>query len=396
MRLRTAAVAATSALGIGALAARRYAADTTLRPARSASRGHRRLPAGFGGPALTVHDVGDGHVTLTRSLTAQLPGTYGLTGRDCHAVVGPVVHPVPEEFPAATADTVVRRLERIAYGELSPGTKVWLTPQVCTGSPGDALGVERTEVEVPGELGALPAWFVPGHRRVWVITLHGLGTGPAQALPLLPFYARHHLPVLGLAFRGDPGLPGPAGGVRHLAGTEWRDAAAAIRYAVRHGAEKVVLHGWSSGASMALRTAAESRPRPGTEPAEPGIAGRISGLVLDSPVLDWQAALRSLTAARNIPRPLVPLAVRAAWRRAHVEPDHPGVVADPAALDVPALLLHGPDDTVASWETSREFAASREELISLHRIPHAPHAAMWNADPAAYEEKLRHFLTPLM
>jgi uncharacterized protein len=412
MRLRTAAVAATtSALGIGAVAARRYAADATLRPARSGSlghRGHRRLPAGFGGPALTVHDVGDGHVSLTRSLTAQLPGTYGLTGRDCHAVVGPVVHPVPDELPAPTADTVVRRLERIAYGELNPGTKVWLTPQVCTGGPGDAFGVERTEIEVPGELGALPAWFVPGHRRVWVITLHGLGAGPAQALPLLPFYARHHLPVLGLAYRGDPGVRGPAGGVRHLGGTEWRDVEAAIRYAVRHGAEKVVLHGWSSGASMALRAAAELRSRAGTEqrpgteqragtePGERGIAGRISGLVLDSPVLDWQAALRSLTAARNIPRPLVPLAVRAAWRRAHVEPDHPGVVVDPGALDVPALLLHGPDDTVASWETSREFAASREELISLHRIPHAPHAAMWNADPAAYEEKLRHFLTPLM
>ena len=79
-----------------------------------------------------------------------------------------------------------------------------------------------------------------------------------------------------------------------------------------------------------------------------------------------------------------------------MEPDRPGAIADPAALDVPTLLLHGPDDTVASWETSRAFAAAREELVSLHRIPHAPHAAMWNADPAEYEEKLRHFLTPLM
>jgi hypothetical protein len=29
-------------------------------------------------------------------------------------------------------------------------------------------------------------------------------------------------------------------------------------------------------------------------------------------------------------------------------------------------------------------------------VPDAPHAAMWNADPTEYEERLRRFLTPLM
>lgn len=401
MRLRTAAIAATSALGVGAaaVAAGQYAAETALRPARAGSPGGRAwLPAGFGGPSLTVHDVGDGHVSLTRSLTARLPGTYGLTGRGCHAVVGPELDPASGDpgTASATADTVVRRLLRITYGELRPGTKVWLTPQACTGGPGDQLGVDRTEIEVPGELGPLPAWFVPGRRDTWVITLHGLGAGPEQALPLLPFYARQDLPVLGLAYRGDQGAPAPAEGVRHLGDGEWRDVEAAVRYAVRHGAAQVVLHGWSSGASMALRAAEELRARPGSGPGESGTTGRIGGLVLDSPVLDWHTTLRALASARRIPRPLLPLAVRAAQGRAHVEPGRLGAVMDPAALDVPALLIHGPDDTVAPWQISRAFAAPREELISLYTVRHAPHAAMWNADPEAYEEKLRHFLTPLM
>jgi fermentation-respiration switch protein FrsA (DUF1100 family) len=214
---------------------------------------------------------------------------------------------------------------------------------------------------------------------------------------LFPFYARHQLPVLSLAYRGDPGAPVPADRVRHLGDTEWRDAEAAVRYAVQHGAQQVVLHGWSSGASMALRAAEElSRRRGRASGGMSGVAGRISGLVLDSPVLDWRATLRAMASARHIPRPLLPLAVRAAQGRAHVEPDRLGAVMDPAVLDVPTLLVHGPDDTVAHWQTSKAFAAAREELISLHPVPHAPHAAMWNADPAAYEEKLRHFLTPLM
>ncbi|NLU74771.1 alpha/beta hydrolase [Streptomyces sp. HNM0575] len=460
MCLRTAALAATSVTfaGAAALAAGRYAADAALRPARpGTSPGRAQLPAGFGGPPLTVHTVGDGHVSLTRSLTAQLPGVYGLVGRDCHAVVGPVLDGEPAKAPA---DTVVRRLERVDRGELKPGSRVWLTPQIYAddaGGPADAsdgtggtggaggaggagTGGEtgtgddglplRTAVQVPGDLGPLPGWFVPGTRDTWVVTLHGLGATPAQALPLLPFYAGLGLPVLGLAYRGDAGAPPPPDGVRHLGGTEWRDVEAAVRYAVESGARQVVLHGWSSGASMALSAAERLSSRrtgadAGTEARtdgdtdahtgaraddgdgthdgtpdgtpDPAAVGRIAGLVLDSPVLDWWAAVRALAAARHTPRALLPLAVRAAQGRAHVqEPERMRQLVDPAALDVPVLVLHGPDDTVASWQRSRELAEAGGVSVDLHVVPSAPHAAMWNADPEAYEDRVRRFLTPLM
>ena len=68
----------------------------------------------------------------------------------------------------------------------------------------------------------------------------------------------------------------------------------------------------------------------------------------------------------------------------------------PTALHVPTLVLHGPDDALAPWQQSRELAARRPDLVTLHPVPRAPHAAMWNADPAGYEEALRRFLTPLM
>ncbi|RAJ65693.1 hypothetical protein K378_03312 [Streptomyces sp. Amel2xB2] len=422
MRLRSAALAATSvtAAGAAAVAAGRYAADAALRPERSGSTARRgRLPAGFGGPPLTVHSEDDGHVVLTRSLTAQLPGVYGLVGRDCRAVVGPVLDGEPAKAPP---DTVVRRLERLDHGELRPGTKVWLTPQLFADAPapktGRGEGTDTADgtapasgsasapapVEVPGELGPLPAWFVPGVRGTWIVTLHGLGAGPAQALPLLPFYEGLKTPVLGLSYRGDAGAPPPPDGVRHLGDTEWRDVEAAVRYAVRGGARRVVLHGWSSGASMALRAAEElSAPAaaasgPGTlDPSDSAdVAGRIAGLVLDSPILDWRGTVRALAASRHTPRALLPLAVRAAQGRARVRPERMRQIADPAAVDVPTLLLHGPDDTVASWERSKELARARGESVTLHTVPSAPHAAMWNADPEAYEERLRRFLTPLL
>ncbi|MFI7100204.1 alpha/beta hydrolase [Streptomyces sp. NPDC050161] len=375
MRLGTAAaVAATTVIGAGAaaVAVGRYAGDAVLKPSSD-----QPFP---GDSRLTVHSVTDGRVTLTRSLASLRPGTYGLTGGGCHAVVGPVVHHTPHP-----ADTVVRRLERVTHGTLAPGLRMRLTPQVHIGNPRDALGLHCADVDIPGELGALPAWFVPGVRETWVITVHGLGTTREHPMVVLPFLRRRQLPVLDLAYRNDVGAPPTADRVQHLGDTEWRDLDAAIRYAIRYGARDVVLHGWSTGATMALRAAANSALR-----------GRIRGLVLDSPVLDRHATVRALAAARRVPRALLPLAVRAAEGHTGLPVDRPADAFDPAALTVPTLLFHGPDDTLAPWAASRAFAARRPELITFHPVPHAPHAAMWNADPARYEEAMRRFLTPLM
>ncbi|WP_030040066.1 alpha/beta hydrolase, partial [Streptomyces resistomycificus] len=285
-----------------------------------------------------------------------------------------------------SADTVVRRLERVTRGSLKTGDKVWLMPNLHVGDPATALGLEHADVDVPGELGALPAWFVPGVRGTWVIAVHGLGATREHPMNVMEFLSRHRFPVLALAYRGDRGAPRPPDGLNHLGETEWRDLDAAIRYAVDHGARQIVLHGWSTGATMALRAATNS-----------GLRERIAGLVLDSPVLSWQATLRALAAARRTPGPLLPLAVRAAQGRAGLHGDRLDAAAAPESLDLPpTLVFHGPDDTVAPWSHSRRLAAARPDRVALHTVRHAPHAAMWNADPEAYEEVLRRFLTPLM
>ncbi|MFF1511404.1 alpha/beta hydrolase [Streptomyces sp. NPDC058326] len=375
MRPATATAAAvTTLLGVGAVAvaAGRYASDVALRAPSG-----RPLP---GDPRLTVHATGPERITLTRSLASLRPGTYGLEGPDLHAVVGPVLDRVPH-----TADTVVRRLERVELGALGPGARVRFTPQLHRGTPLGALGLAHDDVEIPGELGPLPAWLVPGPRPTWVIALHGLGTTREHPLNVVPFYNRRKVPVLVPAYRGDEGAPATADGLARLGDSEWRDVDAAIRYAVRRGAAKVVLHGWGTGASMALRAAAES-----------GVRDRIGGLVLDSPVLDWEATLRNLAAARHVPAPLLPLAVRAAQGRTGPHGDLLRAASAPDALRVPVLLLHGPDDTIAPWEPSVGLAARRPDLVTLQTVRQAPHAAMWNADPVRYEESLRRFLTPLL
>jgi len=372
VKATAAAVSVALAAGAVGVAAGRYASDAALK----ASPG-RPLPTE---PRLTVHATAAGQITLTRDLASLRPGIYGLAGDGSHAVVGPVIHAA-----AHTADTVVRRLERVTHGTLHPRDKVWLTPNVHIGNPSAALGLDHADIDIPGELGSLPAWFVPGARSTWVIAVHGLAATRELALNVMEFLHRNRFPVLAPSYRGDLGAPRNPDGLGHLGETEWRDLDAAIRYAVRYGAEHVVLHGWSTGATMALRAAAHS-----------GMRDRVSGLVLDSPVLDWETTLRALATARHTPGALLPLAVRAAQGRTGLHGDRIAEAADPARLRVPTLIFHGPDDTVSPWSLSRRFAARRPDLITLQPVAGAPHSAMWNADPAAYEEILRRFLTPLM
>ncbi|MFE1251590.1 alpha/beta hydrolase [Streptomyces sp. NPDC058735] len=372
--VRATAAAVTAVIGAGAAAvvAGRLAGDAALKAPPG-----RPLPTE---PRLTLHGAAAGQITLTRDLAALRPGRYGLAGNGSHAVVGPVLAGAP-----STADTVVRRLESVTHGTLQPGDKVWLTPNVYVGNPATALGLDHADVDVPGELGPLPAWFVPGARDTWVIAVHGLGATRELAMNVMRFLHRSHFPVLAPAYRGDLGAPRPPDGLNHLGETEWRDLDAAIRYAVRYGARQIVLHGWSTGATMALRAAERSELRE-----------RVSGLVLDSPVLSWEATLRALASARHTPGALLPLAVRAAQGRTGLYGDRAAQDPSSEALRVPALVFHGPGDTVAPWRLSRRLAAARPDLVTLRTVAGAPHGAMWNADPQGYEEALRRFLTPLM
>ncbi|MFR9675493.1 alpha/beta hydrolase [Streptomyces sp. TR02-1] len=382
-----AAVAASTALGVtvAAAAAGRLAAGRALRPGISRHpRGEGPVPAGFE-ERMTVHArsaVQPPQVALTRCLTADLPGTYGLVGRDVHAVVGHVLHDATHTAPA---DSVVRQLRRVTRGDPTTGADVRLTPMLHEGDPRTALGLECDDIEIPGELGPLPAWYVPGDRQTWVITAHGLGAGRGLALNILPHL--HHLgtPVLVPARRGDRDAPDRPDGTGPLGAGERRDLEAAVRHALERGASRVLLHGWSSGATAALHVAAESALR-----------GSVAGLVLDSPVLDPEATLRALAGSRGIPRSLLPLAVRAVEGRAARRPERPAVCADPDLLNVPVLLVHGPDDTVAPWRASCDLADARPDLVTLHTVPRAQHAAMWNAHPRGYEELLSRFLTPLL
>ncbi|GAA2152353.1 alpha/beta fold hydrolase [Kitasatospora kazusensis] len=327
---------------------------------------------------LRVHDLAAGRVTLTRTPEAARPGRYALEwGRDGHAVVGEVLR--------TDIRTVTRRLVRADGGTLDIGTEVRLTPRVLRGDPESALGLEYIETGAEGELGLLPAWYTAGVRGTWVILVHGPGADRSQALPVLPLLNSLRLPTLTVTYRGDEGAPPSPDGLGHFGETEWRDIEAAVRLALGSGAGKVILYGWSLGATIALQTAARSDWR-----------DSVAGLVLDSPVLDWPATARQGAVRSGVPAPLAELGALAAQGRAGVDLAGFARLAEGTDLQVPTLLLHSPADDLAPWAAAQRLAQLRPDVVSLHPVANAEHAALWNADPAGYAETLRRWLTPLL
>ncbi|MFI8455749.1 alpha/beta hydrolase family protein [Kitasatospora sp. NPDC085464] len=374
MRWGTAAVVAAAAVGTGAvvLVIGRRASERMVRPVTAGRESGRES-----GPVV-VRSVGAGRVTFTRSPESLHPGCWAVEwGDNGHAVVEDVLH--------SDEQGVTRRLVRADQGTLTPGTEVRFTPRVHLGDPTRALGLAYTDTSVDGELGALPAWHLDGKRGTWVILVHGPEADRQQTLPVLPVLDRFGLPVLAVTYRGDEGAPASPDGYSHFGETEWRDVEAAVRLALDNGASRVILYGWSVGATVVLQTAARST-----------WAHAISGLILDSPVLDLPGSARRDAERLGFRGAAAELGVLAARGRTGVDLADFSRIAEGADLRVPTLLLHSPDDRVSPFHSAERLAAARPDVVNLQAFPGADHGALWNSAPDHYTELLRRWLTPLL
>src|SRR5436309_2649723 len=114
---------------------------------------------------VAVLAVRTGQVELARTAATARPGEYGLEGAGIHAIVGSVA--------AQSSDSVTRRLLQ-SSGGLHAGARVAVDPGVFAGDPMQALGFPFQDVSVPGQLGSMPAWLVPGSAATWAIFVLGI------------------------------------------------------------------------------------------------------------------------------------------------------------------------------------------------------------------------------
>ncbi|HEX5761651.1 MAG TPA: alpha/beta hydrolase [Solirubrobacterales bacterium] len=317
--------------------------------------------------ALSPHSV-----TLGRTRVTSKPGVYDIAWEGGSAVLGGVTD--------AREETVTRRLSGVR-GYLLPGMEVELGSEVHNGTPGEALGLPYRDVSIRGELGPLPAWLVPGRSKTWAIVIHGHNGDRQNGLKVVPALHRLGLPALLVSYRNDLGAPDSPDGHHHLGLTEWRDVDAAALYALRKGARRLVLFGFSMGGAVAGRFMADS-PR----------ADRVAALVLDAPVVDWTETLEFNASEMGLPE-LASLPLRwAIGARADIDWEALDYASHLEDFELPTLLFHGSDDGLVPKSSSEELARALPDRVTYVEAAEADHVQAWNVAPKVYEQRLRRFL----
>ncbi|MFC7942875.1 alpha/beta hydrolase [Microbacterium oxydans] len=242
-----------------------------------------------------------------------------------------------------------------------------------------AAGLSVRDVFINTPAGPAPAWLVDGAEgsATWAIHIHGMGSSRRGTLRGVQVTAELGYPSLVVSFRNDGEGPRIGSGRSMLGYPETDDVEAAVEYAVEHGAERIVLFGWSMGAAIALRVADRMRSR-----------DAIAGLVLDSPVLSWIEVTKANCARSGLPAvaghlatpwlSLGPLA-RTVGLSGGIPLRELDWIGRAEELAVPTLVLHGSRDDSAPIGVSEALRNRRPDLVELVSFD-ADHTLAWNSD----------------
>ena len=364
-----AAVAAAAAAGVGWAIARRLTAPVCPRTFDLAVRG-------------IEHDGDGGLIVLDRTEQTSARGIYNLWFEN-------------GGWAQLSTDIIGLGPTRVArrITGLTPG----LTPKVGDrtswsgiyyASPADA-GLHARDITITTPAGPCPAWRIDGDPSTWAIHMHGLSSTRTGTLRGVLAATELGYTSLVVSYRNTAEGPRVGTGRSTLGHTETADVDEAIGYAVRRGAQRIVIFGWSMGAAIALQLADHPRHQ-----------GLIAALVLDSPVLNWTEVVKANSDRSGLPAAAGHLALP--WLTA--EPlaravGLPGRIplrsfdwtTRTADLTTPILILHGTRDDSVPIQLSQALRGARPDLVELETFD-ADHTLCWNSDPGRWQRTVTTWL----
>ncbi|WP_137843553.1 alpha/beta fold hydrolase [Microbacterium sp. 2FI] len=323
-------------------------------------------------------------ITLQRTPDTELPGRYGLftTGTESYVKLGSVL----SEDAASVTRKLLTHIGQNSVLAPDAAFSGWYFS-----SPGE-LHLPHSPELIGSAVGPCPAWLFPaGDGDVWVIQIHGRGTNRAEGLRAVPVFHALGITSLLVSYRNDGEAPRSRAGTYALGATEWRDVDAAVGFARRRGARRVILMGWSMGGAIALQVSLNSAHR-----------DLIAGLVLDSPVVDWRIVLEYQARALNVPAAVSGLAIEALgseWATpitgagAAIPFDRLDGVTRAPELRHPILILHSDDDGFVPSDASHDLVVARPDLVELQVFEVARHTKLWNYDQERWTNSIGDWLT---
>lgn len=321
--------------------------------------------------------LSEGRITLRKAarrvrIQPNVAGIWGIESERGYDQAGPVL----EE-----RDGLAVREFRPVQNATAIGDRVRLDSFAHPIDPRQAHGLHFEEVLIPSPHGGMPAWRLDGRLDTWAIMVHGKGASRREALRIMPTIHEAGLPCLAITYRNDVDAFADPTSRYHYGRTEWEDLDAAANYAIEHGANRLILIGYSMGGAIAMSFMRRSR-----------LAAHVRGLILDAPMLNFERTVAFAAANAHVPVRFLAISNRVASRRYGVRWRELDYLTENGHLQAPILLFHGDGDQIVPVSTSDALAAAVPHLVTYIRTPNAGHVRSWNTDPEAYESAVRTFL----
>lgn len=325
---------------------------------------------------LEATNVSTHSVTLPRTQDTDQLGTFGIAWAGGQsAIVG--------DITSETQSTVTRPILQTT-AHLADHTMVRISRDAFIGNLSDTLGLKINNVKIADPLGQMPALYVPGTSTTWAILVHGDNDSLTSGLRFFQPLAKLGLPIIEASYRNDVGAPPSPDGLLHLGDSEWLDVQATVKYAIDHGAQHLVLYGWSMGGAISEQFLHRS-----------SYASKVQAIVLDAPVLDWRSTLNLQAENRHLPDIFANLVEFEATLRTGISFDRLDQL-DQAQSNIPILLFHGTSDTSTPVAVSDAFAKADHDIVTYERVEGANHVQSWNVNPQKYETQVTTFLTRVL
>ena len=336
-------------------------------------------------PQLEVVALGEDRITL--GVTGELRnddwrtnGIWGLRWDAGYAQVGGIIDINDQE--------VVREFAPL-MGKLSIGDRVGLYIFAFPDDPEQAFGLPTQKVSYSSGLGQFPAWLIEGFSNTWLIVVHGKKDAPPRealrSYPVLPVAAEFGIPTLIISYRNDVGAPESPDGFHRYGQTEWQDLQGAVEYAIEHGAEQLILMGYSLGGAMILNFLYQSQ-----------LADKVVGIILDAPMLNFGATVESGAVNLGVPLVFVAIGKFISALRFDINWEDLNYISRVDQLTLPLLLFHGDADTTVPIEISDSLATRWSGRLTYAPILGATHIRSWNMNPDLYEKEVSRFLQDLI
>lgn len=345
-------------------------------------KARRSLTPNFDVPVIQV-----GATTVTLKITPNSPseethsGTWGL---NYHGGYGDIT-----TIESHTATQITRSFHLITGTDPHVGQETNVSGYALPQNPKVAFGLNYQNVTYKGPLGNYPSWYIPGKSSTWAITVHGNGMTRLDGMTSVPVLHQLGLPILMITYRNDPGAPRSKSDILRYGLTEWQDVAAAVTYALDHGASHVILLGYSMGGGIVTNFLYQSQ-----------LASKVSATILDAPMLnfsetvDYGASQMTLPLIGvQLPQSLTDVAKWISSWRFGVKWNQLDFLTSDKKLKTPILLFQGLNDKTVPPYTSSELAKARPHLVTYVTTKGAGHLESWNLHPNRYDQDLKAFLS---